>query len=518
MSVVDLTGVSEGELLAGKYRIERVLGAGGMGVVVAAHHLDLDQRVAIKFLRPEVLVYEDAVQRFAREGRAAVKITSEHVARVTDVGKLANGAPYMVMEYLEGTDLAAWLTDHGVLPIPQVVDFVLQACEALAEAHALGIVHRDLKPSNLFVIRRPDGVLSVKVLDFGISKALGSMGLGGGGTLTQTGGLMGSPLYMSPEQMQSSRNVDARSDIWALGVILYELITGTRPFSGESIPELVLRVVHGAPPTLPRDVRPELPPALEQAILKCLERDRGSRYQSIGELSSALVAFGSPRARNSLERISGVLRGSVTPVTPGAPLTPTPAGQSGRGAAATATAAVWGEISATRRRSRWVVWAVLVAAAAGAVIVWRTTRRDNSAQLVSSADAELAAPPPLRAGTASPGVTPTPTVSPAPASLGVTSGQVRSEPAPAFVEDAPGSAPSAPAPTSTASSAAARRVQASAARQAPAAVDLHGTRPAHGSRPASTSTTPNTTSTSNTPTTPTTPSQTGDKNIFDARK
>src|SRR5271168_2704525 len=142
-------GVEPGQILAGKYRIDQVLGVGGMGVVVAAHHIQLDERVALKFLLPEALHNPESVARFAREARAAVKIKSEHVARVTDVGQLENGAPYMVMEYLEGSDLATWLQDRGRLPVDQAVDFVLQASEALADAHALGIVHRDLKPANL---------------------------------------------------------------------------------------------------------------------------------------------------------------------------------------------------------------------------------------------------------------------------------------------------------------------------------------------------------------------------------
>jgi len=183
--------VSVGEILAGKYRIDRVLGAGGMGVVVAAHHLQLDERVAIKFLLPEMLAQQDAVMRFSREARAAVKIKSEHVARVTDVGTLETGAPYMVMEYLEGIDLAE-LVRRGPLPITQAVDFVLQACEAIAEAHALGIVHRDLKPANLFLATLPGGVQSVKVLDFGISKLTGLSASGGQDSATRTKALMGS--------------------------------------------------------------------------------------------------------------------------------------------------------------------------------------------------------------------------------------------------------------------------------------------------------------------------------------
>jgi serine/threonine protein kinase len=183
-------GVREGDVLAGKYRVERVLGVGGMGVVVAAHHLQLNSKVALKFLLPDALHDSEAVARFAREAQAAVKIQSEHVARVTDVGTLPNGAPYMVMEYLEGEDLAAWIARRGPLPVEQAVEFVLHACVAVADAHALGIVHRDLKPANLFCVRRSDGQLSIKVLDFGISKMTGSSG-SPMGSVTRTSALMG---------------------------------------------------------------------------------------------------------------------------------------------------------------------------------------------------------------------------------------------------------------------------------------------------------------------------------------
>src|SRR3954470_13666053 len=211
--------VQEGEILAGKYRVERVLGVGGMGVVVAATHLQLDERVAIKFLVPDALSSDEAVARFAREARAAVKIKSEHVARVIDVGTLDNGAPYMVMEYLEGGDLSRVLQAQGPLPVEDAVEYVLQACEAIAHAHVLGIVHRDLKPANLFLTKRNDGSQSVKVLDFGISKVLsGNSGASSSdAAMTRTRAVMGSPLYMSPEQMTSTRDVDGRTDIWALG-------------------------------------------------------------------------------------------------------------------------------------------------------------------------------------------------------------------------------------------------------------------------------------------------------------
>jgi serine/threonine-protein kinase len=296
-------GVREGDVLAGKYRVDRVLGVGGMGVVVAAHHVELDDRVAIKFLLPEALHNGEAVARFAREAQAAVKIKSEHVARVTDVGRLENGAPYIVMEYLEGLDLSAWLQQRGPLPVPQAVEFVLQACEAIAEAHVLGIVHRDLKPANLFVIRRPDGGLSVKVLDFGIAKRIGAAP---SANMTSTKAVMGSPLYMSPEQLTSTKDADARTDVWALGVILYELLSGETPFLAETMPGVMMKIAGTEPPPL-RARRPEIPAALERVVLTCLAKDRAKRFQTIGDLAVALVDFGPPRARISVERITGDL-------------------------------------------------------------------------------------------------------------------------------------------------------------------------------------------------------------------
>ncbi len=299
-------GVHEGDVLAGKYRVERVLGVGGMGVVVAAHHIQLDEKVALKFLLPEALSNPEAVSRFAREARAAVKIKSEHVARVSDVGTLPNGAPYMVMEYLDGGDLAAWIHERGPLSIEQAVEFVLQSCEAVAEAHALGIVHRDLKPANLFCIRRADGRLSIKVLDFGISK-MSQFGGSGPSAVTHATALMGSPLYMSPEQMKSAKDVNSQTDIWAIGVILYELLTGKPPFLAESLPELFYQVALQAAPSI-RDFRPEIPVSLEAVILRCLEKGREQRYSNVAELALALLPFAPGRGKGSVERISGIIQ------------------------------------------------------------------------------------------------------------------------------------------------------------------------------------------------------------------
>lgn len=300
---VRASGVEPGEILAGKYRIDRVLGAGGMGVVVAAHHVGLDERVAIKFLLPDALDNAEAVARFAREARAATKIKSPHVARVTDVGTLESGAPYMVMEYLEGQDLAAMVRDRGALPVADAAEFVVQACDAIAEAHSLGIVHRDLKPANLFCVRGADGLLSVKVLDFGISKVTTPDGF----AMTKTAALMGSPFYMSPEQMTSAKNVDSRTDVWSMGVVLYELLAGRPPFQGETLPELCVKIANNAPEPI-RNFRPDLPEGLERVVLRCLEKDRSARYQNVAELSADLVEFAPKRARASAERVSRIIQ------------------------------------------------------------------------------------------------------------------------------------------------------------------------------------------------------------------
>jgi serine/threonine protein kinase len=296
--------VGPGDTLAGKYRVERVLGQGAMGVVVAARHISLGQLVAVKFMLPGKAPRPEQQERFLREARAAAQLKSHHVAHVLDMGTLENGAPYTVMEFLEGKDLSALLEERKVLPLEEAVEYILQACEAMSEAHAAGIVHRDLKPANLFVIRDVSGSPCVKVLDFGISKLSGAL------TLTQESQALGSPLYMSPEQMNSSKGVDARSDIWALGVVLYELIAGRTPFDSDTIQELCGRVFVGQPTPL-RTYWDNAPPELEAVILRCLEKDPQQRWQNVADFVSALAPYAPAHARVYADRVARVLGGKA---------------------------------------------------------------------------------------------------------------------------------------------------------------------------------------------------------------
>ncbi len=306
--------VGPGDVLAGKYRIERVLGRGGMGVVVSAVHIRLDERVAIKFLLPGALENADATGRFDREARLAAKIKSEYVARVTDVGTLDSGAPYMVMEHLEGSDLGQLLRTRKRLPIDEALTYILQVCEVLAEAHALGIVHRDLKPGNLFLTKRADGTSIIKVLDFGISKIMDGAS-SEAASLTATDTVLGSPIYMSPEQMTAPKTVDTRADIWSLGATLFMLITGRPPFDGESMAQVCGMILLGKPPSL-LELLPDAPPALAEAVNRCLTRPREERYATIAELAHALADVAPPAARISAERAQRVLDttqpGSIT--------------------------------------------------------------------------------------------------------------------------------------------------------------------------------------------------------------
>lgn len=281
------TNIGQGTLIAGKYRVERVLGEGAMGVVLAARHIVLDELRAIKLMLPSALGDASNVERFLREARAAVRLRSNHVCKVLDVGRLDDGAPYIVMEYLEGADLKSILEERGKLPIIEAVRHVIQACEAVAEAHALGIVHRDIKPANLFLTAGVDGVSCVKVLDFGIAKMAAPSGAL---EMTQPQEVIGTPVFMAPEQMRGMHDVDARADVWGLGVVLYRALTGQLPFTGSTITQVCAAVI--ADPPLPvAAMGAVLPAALEAIVLRCLEKDPSRRLQSATELAAALAPF-----------------------------------------------------------------------------------------------------------------------------------------------------------------------------------------------------------------------------------
>lgn len=299
MSVPNDASVNVGDMIAGRYRVERVLGAGAMGVVVAATHVDLHELRAIKFMRGEGVRNTEAVERFLREARAASKLDSPHVVKVYDVGRLGDGAPYIVMEHLEGTDLSTILEQRGALPPQEAVMYILQACKAMEVAHAAGIVHRDLKPSNLFLKRTSQNEAVVKVLDFGIAKVKDQDATGAAKHMTSTATIMGTPLYMSPEQMMATRNVDNRGDIWALGVILYNFVTGELPFDGQSY-QMISAAVLRDTPKRPSVWKPGLPATLEAIILRCLEKDPAMRFQRVEDLAAALAPFGAEPQRYSL--------------------------------------------------------------------------------------------------------------------------------------------------------------------------------------------------------------------------
>jgi len=316
-----------GVLIGGKYRVVRVIAQGGMGAISLCRHEELEQRVAIKTLLPELLEDDESRARFVREARAAAKLQSQHVARVTDVGTDPEIGPYMAMEYLEGSNLDQLLTLRGRLPVSEVVDWVLEAIDAIAEAHSLGIVHRDLKPSNLFLADRSDGKRVVKVLDFGISKVAPSSGQSH--VLTGTTTVVGSPAYMAPEQLRESRSVDSRADVWSLGVVLYELLAGAHPFKGDSLAVLFVEVLEREP----KDVvthRADIPPSLGAAIMRCLRKDLDQRMPHVADLAREIAPFGTGRAADTVARARSLLvdtqraggNGSTAPLGARSPTVP----------------------------------------------------------------------------------------------------------------------------------------------------------------------------------------------------
>lgn len=278
-----------GTIVAGRYRITANRGAGMMGVVVEAVRGD-GERVALKILRPEVYASPEIRARLAREAAIVFRLASPHVVRVFDYGETAEGLPFFAMELLEGADLYTLAQAGHVFSIAEAVSLIRQACAGVAEAHALGVVHRDLKPQNLFLARGRDGVERLKVLDFGISKVVGD-----DAHLTATQTTLGTPAYMSPEHVRSARTIDARSDVWALGVVLFELLTQRLPFGGESAHAVIAAIIADEPLRL-RALRPDIPGSLEAIVHATLVKDPARRIASVTALSNALAPHEGYRA------------------------------------------------------------------------------------------------------------------------------------------------------------------------------------------------------------------------------
>ncbi len=349
-----------GEIFAGKYRIEQLIGRGGMATVTLALHLGLRRQVAIKVLKAPIA--KPVMKRFEREARILAGLDNEHLVKVFDVDWLPTGRPYVVMEFLKGTDLSQLLRERSPLPIAEAVAYVLQACVGLAEAHAADIVHRDLKPANLFLADQPDQQPQVKVLDFGISKLRTSFGQATTeGTLTPTDAMMGTPAYMSPELWTNAKMVDPRSDIWALGVILYESITGQKPFDGKNLIELGPAVLLHGPLTM-QSLRADTPPELAAVVSKCLATIPEERHADLADLARALEPFTAEPARGYANRIAEII-GADAPVaelTEVAPVPPTAAEPAPTPAPASSS------------RKRLPLWLSLVAVAGGliALLAW----------------------------------------------------------------------------------------------------------------------------------------------------
>jgi serine/threonine-protein kinase len=405
----DLPG--PGEIVGDKYEVERVLGAGGMGAVVAARHKTLGQKVAIKFLLPRMTRAAGAHERFLREARASVGIVSQHVARVLDVGTLEkNGAPYIVMEHLEGSDLKHILAEKQKLDPEVAADWMIQACEAIAEAHQLGIVHRDLKPANLFVSKHADGSPLIKVLDFGISKT--STGNPDSvPDLTKTDTMLGSPAYMSPEQVKNPKHVDLRTDVWALGVILYESLSGRLPFDAETVPSLSAKICMDAPESL-ATLAPDAPKDLIRVVERCLEKEPEKRYAGVTELARALLPFAPPSSRAIVERLGRMTSSADialdATVEASSGIESADTVPDDRSSEKAQTTDGWGQTRNQRSGSRTttILFAVIALSALATLGVYLSRKSHEGA--VASAQPTTAATPPVATAPTAP--TPTPSV------------------------------------------------------------------------------------------------------------
>jgi eukaryotic-like serine/threonine-protein kinase len=428
---------SPGVVLAGKYRVERVLGAGGMGTVVEATHLVLGQRVALKLLNESVAASEEAVARFLLEAQIAAQLPADHIVRVTDVGRTETGVPYLVMELLSGNDLANEIERLGRLPIADAVDYVLQAAEGLAEAHAVGLVHRDVKPANLFLSRRRGRETVVKVLDFGLSKA--PVGRAAAGvSLTAVGSTFGTPQYMSPEQLESTKHVDARCDQHALAMILFELLVGRPAFEANTVFDLVVVIATRKAPSA-RSFRPEIPPALDAAIGTALAKDREDRFPSLAELAAAIAPFGGPGAAQWARNVGTAFakRGVSAPPPPlpgEEPATPYPHPESIPGLTSSKD-----PLKGMRRRSPGLLLGAVSAVAllALGVLAVEHALSPSPATGVSTAPVEASI------AAQAPAVAP-PVVAPAPSSLSTDSPPASASAAPSSSAASPPAAPAHP--------------------------------------------------------------------------
>ncbi len=327
MPVMRLKGTpfTPGEVIGGRYCIERIVAEGGMGLIVLAHHSELEEKVAIKFLKEEFASKPEIVGRFAREAKAAARIKCEYTPTIFDVGVSQERGPYIVMEYLEGEDLELVLETTGRLPFARATELIMQAGEAIAVAHANGIIHRDIKPANLFLVKGDQSMPVLKVLDFGVSKtALTGNVFGGAISLVKTQSLVGSPIYMPPEQIRGKDDVSYTGDVWSLGAVLYELVTGRTAFSGSSITELCAAVLESEPPPVTDHV-PDIPAGLAETIMRCLEKNPKRRLQSVAELVVALAPYAPKRARMTVDRAIAVSKAAgLVPASFSAPTTIAP--------------------------------------------------------------------------------------------------------------------------------------------------------------------------------------------------
>ena len=379
-----------GQVVAGRYRVERLIGRGGMGEVAAVRHVDLDEVFALKVMTPEAFVSQEAVDRFIREARTSAKLRSIHAVKVVDTGRLSDGAPYLVMEYLRGRDLDAELRARGPLPPAEVAAYMVQACDVLAEAHAAGIVHRDLKPANLFLTRLPNGGACLKVLDFGIAKQIDPHNRS---AMTQTNSVFGTPLYMSPEHMKSAKLVDHRADIWSLGVVMYELLTGLLPYDAESMTALVIKVM-SEPPTPLAARRAGIPAGLDRVVMRCLERDASRRWSSAAELAAALAPFaGQVDMRASVPDLGGPSRGpaiQIAPAITGPDPNPTYTGATQMAVASPAGGSP--HRAGSRAPLIGIAAALAIASAAFVTFALRGTGGDGDTRAAATGSAEVAPP------------------------------------------------------------------------------------------------------------------------------